>query len=143
LTVSDSLLGQVIEDDQGVLSVVTEVLSHGGTGEGSKVLQRGGVGGGSGDDDRVLESVVLLEGLDELCDGGPLLADGDVDTVELLGLVSTVVEPLLVEDGVESDGWGKKRRFEMSGSKNNLRPRRGRDNSPVFPVCLSPMISSR
>lgn len=104
LSVSDGLLGQVVEDDQGVLSVVSEVLSHGGTRERSQVLQRSGVGSGSGDDDRVLHGVVLLQGLDELGDGGPLLSDGDVDTVQLLLLVRRVVEPLLVEDGVEGDG---------------------------------------
>ena len=104
LTVGDGLLGQVVKDDQGVLAVVTEVLSHGGTREGSQVLQRSRVGSGSGDDDRVLHGVVLLQGLDELGDGGPLLSDGDVDTVQLLRLVGRVVEPLLVEDGVEGDG---------------------------------------
>jgi hypothetical protein len=51
-----------------------------------------------------LESIVLLESLDELSDSGSLLADGDVDAVELLGLVIGAVPSLLVEDGVESDG---------------------------------------
>ena len=32
------------------------------------------------------------------------MADGDVDAVKLLGLVVGVVPPLLVEDGVKSDG---------------------------------------
>jgi len=35
-----NLLGQIIVNDNGVLAVVTEVLSHGGTGEGSEVLKR-------------------------------------------------------------------------------------------------------
>lgn len=51
-----------------------------------------------------MESIVLLESLDELSDSGSLLADGDVDAVELLGLVIGAVPSLLVEDGVESDG---------------------------------------
>lgn len=63
-----------------------------------------GLGGSGGDDDGVLHGVVLLKGLDELSDGGALLTDGNVDTVELLGLVLAVVPPLLVEDGVKSDG---------------------------------------
>jgi hypothetical protein len=103
LTVGDGLLRQVIVDDEGVLSVVTEPLSDGGTGEGSEVLEGGGLGGGGGDDDGVLEGVVLLEGLDELGDSRTLLANGDVDAVKLLNLVVTVVPLLLVEDRVDGD----------------------------------------
>jgi hypothetical protein len=73
-------------------------------GEGSNVLEGSGLGSSGGDDDRVLHGVVLLEGLDELSDGGTLLANGDVDAVELLGLVVGVVPALLVEHGIESDG---------------------------------------
>jgi hypothetical protein len=117
------LLRQIIVDDDGVLAVVTEVLSHGGTSEGSKVLQRtlkncqrgitnaGGfnlrsLGGSGGNDDGVLHGVVLLKSLNELSDGGTLLTDGNVDTVKLLLLIGTgnVVPTLLVEHGVESDG---------------------------------------
>ena len=87
-----------------MLSVVAEPFTHGGTGEGSDVLERSGLGGGGGDDDGVLHGVVLLKSLDELGDGGSLLTDGDVDAVKLLGLVLAVVPPLLVEHGVESDG---------------------------------------
>jgi hypothetical protein len=82
--------------------VISQMGKH--TSEGSNVLQGGGLGGGGGDDDGVLHGVVLLEGLDELSDGGALLADGDVDTVELLGLVVGVVPALLVQHGIESDG---------------------------------------
>lgn len=74
------------------------------TGEGSQELQRSGLRGGGGNDDGVLHGVVLLEGLDKLGDGGSLLTNGDIDTVELLGLVVGVVPPLLVEDGIQSDG---------------------------------------
>lgn len=104
LSVGNGLLGQVVVDDQGVLAVVSEPFTHGATGEGSQELQGSGVGSGSGDNDRVLEGVVLLEGLDELGDGRSLLADGDVDTVQLLLLVGTVVPLLLVQDGVNGDG---------------------------------------
>lgn len=74
------------------------------TGERSEVLERSGLGGGGSDDDGVLHGVVLLEGLDELSDGGTLLADGDVDAVELLVLVGAAVPALLVENGIKSDG---------------------------------------
>jgi hypothetical protein len=66
-------------------------LSHGATGEGSKVLERSSLGGGGGNDGGVLHGVVLLKSLDELGDGGSLLTDGDVDAVKLLLLVGTLV----------------------------------------------------
>lgn len=72
-------------------------------GERSKILKRSGLRSGRSDDDAILHSVVLFEGLDELSDGGTLLADGDVDTVELLGLVARVVPSLLVQHGIQSD----------------------------------------
>jgi len=68
------------------------------------LLQRSGLRGSGGNDNRVLHGVVLLKGLDELSDGRTLLTDGNVDAVKLLGLVVGVVPPLLVEDGVKSDG---------------------------------------
>lgn len=74
------------------------------TSEGSKVLQGSSLRGSSCNHDAVLHRIVLLKRLDELSDGGTLLADGDVDTVQLLGLVRAVVPALLVQDGVKSDG---------------------------------------
>ena len=103
LTVGDGLLGQIVVDDDGVAAVVTEPLTHGATGEGGQVLQGSSLGGGGGDDDGVLHGVLLLQGLDELSDGGTLLTDGDVDTVQLLALVAGVVPTALVEHGVEGD----------------------------------------
>ena len=78
-------------------------LTHGSTSEGGDVLKGSGFGGGGSDDDGVLHGVVLLEGLDELGNGGPLLANGDVDTVEPPGLVPAVVPSLLVNNGVDRD----------------------------------------
>lgn len=71
------------------------------TSERCDVLQRSCFGSSGGNNDGVLHGVVLLESLDELSDGRTLLADSNVDTVKLLGLVVAVVPPLLVEDGVE------------------------------------------
>ena len=104
LPVGDGLLGEVVVGDHGVHAVVAEILAHGAAGERRQILHRRGVRGGGGDDDRVLERAVLLQHLDELGDGGALLADGDVDAVELDLLVAGGVERLLVEDGVEDDG---------------------------------------
>merc|ERR1719397_2396992 len=95
LPVSDGLLGQVVKDAHSVHAIVTEVLSHGHAGVRGEVLQGGGVGGGSRDDDGVLHGVGVSE---------PLLADSDVDTVELLLGVIGLVESLLVDDGVNGNG---------------------------------------
>lgn len=42
--------------------------------------------------------------LHDLGDSGSLLSDGDVDAVQLLLLVFTLVEALLVDDGVDGQG---------------------------------------
>ncbi len=57
LAVGDGLLGQVVKDDEGVLAVVAEVLAQGAAGVRGEVLERGGVGGGGRDDNRVPHSV--------------------------------------------------------------------------------------
>lgn len=103
LTVGDGLLGKVIVDDDGVAAVVTEPLTHGTTSEGSKVLQRSSLGSSSSNDNGVLHGIVLLKGLDELSNGGTLLTDSNVDTVELLALVGSVVPTLLVQHGIKGD----------------------------------------
>ena len=105
LAVGDGLLGEVVVDDQRVHAVVAEVLGHGAGGVGREVLHRRRLGGGGGDDDRVVDRAGLLELLDQLGDGRALLADGDVDAVELLALVVAggLVVDLLVQDGVERD----------------------------------------
>jgi hypothetical protein len=104
LTVGNGLLGQIIEDDNGVLAVVTEPLTHGGTSEWGDVLERSSLGSGGSNDDGVLHGVVLLKGLDQLSNGGTLLANGNVHTVQLLGLIVTIVPSLLVKHGIEGDG---------------------------------------
>jgi hypothetical protein len=104
LTVSHGLLGEIVIDDQSMLSVVTEPFSHGATSEGSKVLQRSGFRGRSSNNDGILQSIVLLESLDKLSNSRSLLADSDVDTVKLLGFIGSSVPSLLVEDGIECDG---------------------------------------
>ena len=105
LAVGDGLLGQIVVDDERVLAVVTEVLTHGGTRVGRKELKGSGLRGGGGHNNGVLEGIVLLKGADELGDSRALLADGDVDAEELLLVVSgAVVDLLLVENGVKSNG---------------------------------------
>lgn len=104
LTVGNSLLRQIVVDDQGVLAVVTEPLTDGGTGERSKVLKRRSLGSSSGDDNGVFHGVVLLKSLDELGNSRSLLTNGNVDAVQLLGLVGAVIPSLLVKHGIQSNG---------------------------------------
>jgi len=104
LSVGNGLLGQIVVHDESVSSVISEPLAHGAARVWREVLKWGGVGGGGDNNDAVLQAIGLLEDVDQLGDGGLLLADGDVDAVELLGLLALLVESPLVQDGVESDG---------------------------------------
>eukprot|EP00049_Salpingoeca_infusionum_P017066 m.351668 g.351668 ORF g.351668 m.351668 type:complete len:555 (-) comp16305_c0_seq1:37-1701(-) len=103
LTVGNGLLGQIVKDQEGVLAVVTEELTHGGTSVWGEVLKRGGIRGCGRDNDGVVEGTCGSKLLLELCNGGTLLANGDVDAVKLLALVVTVVETLLVDDSINGD----------------------------------------
>ena len=71
LTVGDGLLGEIVVEDDGVLSVVPEPLSHGGSGVRGKELKGSGVGSGSSDNDAVRHGLLLVELTDELGDGRP------------------------------------------------------------------------
>jgi len=87
LTVSDGLFGKIVEDDKGVLAIVTEEFSHGGTSVWGKELQWSGVRGGGGHNGGVLKGVGSFETLHELGDSGSFLSDGDVDAVKFLGFI--------------------------------------------------------
>jgi hypothetical protein len=142
LTVGDGLLRKIVEDDQSVLAVVTEVLSHGGTSVWGEVLKWGGIRGGGRHDNGVLEGIGVLETLDELGDSGALLADGDVDAVKLLLLISSVVEALLVDDGVDSDGslaW-KRKKSERTSDGCWRRDRKDRSKEIFADVCLNKQL---
>lgn len=105
LSVGNSLLGQIVVDDQGVLAAVSEVLTDGASGVGSQELEGGGLRSGGSNDDGVSQGATVSQDLDDVGDGRSLLADGDVDAVESVGDVSTLVEVgLLVDDGVDGDG---------------------------------------
>jgi hypothetical protein len=104
LSVSDGLLGKIVVDDEGMTAVVTEPFTHGASRERSKILQGSSLGSGSGNDDRVLEGIVVLKGLRKLSDSRSLLSNGDVDTVELLLLITTTVDALLVQNSVNGNG---------------------------------------
>ena len=111
------LLGQVVEHDQDVLALVHPVLADGRAGVRREVLEAGRVRRGGGDDRRVLQRAVLLERLAHGGDRRALLADGDVDALDLALGVAGLPVGLLVDDRVEA--------------------------TAVLPVCRSPMISWR
>ena len=103
LTVGDGLLGEIVVNDQAVHAVVSEVLANGAAGVGSQELQGSSVRRSSSNDDGVLEGLALAEESHNVGDGGPLLADGDVDAVERLGVVASLVGSLLVENSVDGN----------------------------------------
>ena len=84
-------------------AIVAEILAHGAAGKRCQILHRRGIGRGRRHHDRIVERAVLLQHLGELHDGGALLPDRDIDAVELYLLVTSGVERLLVQDGVERD----------------------------------------
>ena len=103
LAVCDGLLGKVIIDDDGMHSVVAEIFTHGATGKRRQVLHRRRIGSGRRDNDRIVERALLLEHLHELRDGRALLANRNIDAIELDLLVRLRIERFLIEDRVERD----------------------------------------
>src|SRR5256886_5244872 len=103
LAVGDSLLGQIVIDDDRVHAVVAEIFAHGAAGERRDVLHRRRIRRGGGDDDGIFQRALLFEHLDELGNGRSLLADRDIDAIQLDVLVRLRVERLLVQNGVERD----------------------------------------
>jgi len=105
LTVGNSLLGEIVVNDESVLTVVTEVLTDNSTGVWGKELEWSRLGGGGSNDGSVAKSTFFLKGLHDLGDSGALLADSDVDTVETVSLWHASGETsLLVDDGIDGDG---------------------------------------
>src|SRR5207248_806938 len=58
---------------------------------------------GGGDDNGIFQRALLFEHLDELGNGRALLADRDIDAIQLDVLVRLRVERFLVQNGVERD----------------------------------------
>ncbi len=95
LPVRVGVLGQVVVDAQRVLAVVEEVLAHGAARVGGHELDRRGLVGRRGDDDRRVQRPVLLERLGHAHDRRHALPDGHVDRDQVgLGVV---------DDGVDRD----------------------------------------
>jgi hypothetical protein len=104
LSVGDGLLGQIVIDDKGVHAVVSEELSESTSGVGGDELEGSGIGGSGGNNDGILECVLLSEGLHDVSNGGSLLSNSDIDAVKLLVLVTGVESSFLVKDSINSNG---------------------------------------
>src|SRR6516162_2866155 len=81
-------------------TVIAEIFAHAATGIGRNILQRCRLRGGGGYDDRVVESTVILQSLDDLGHGRALLTDRDIDAIELARFVGAGVHLFLIEYGV-------------------------------------------
>jgi len=79
LSVSNSLLGKIIIDDEGVLAIVSEILTDSATGVRSQILKRSSLGGSSSNNDGVLDGITVLKKLDNVSNSGSLLANSNVD----------------------------------------------------------------
>src|SRR5215469_15377811 len=84
-------------------AVIAEELAHHAAGIRGDVLERRRLRGSRGHDDRVIERAVILQRLDYLGDGRALLADSDIDTIELARFVCACVDLLLIEDGIDNE----------------------------------------
>ena len=96
LAVGPSVLGEVVVAAQRVLAAVAEKLTHCAAGVGRQVDERGRLGGAGGDDDRVAERPVLLQGGSHAGDGSLVLADRHVDADQVFAF--------LVDDRVDQQG---------------------------------------
>src|SRR5438309_8967987 len=85
-------------------AVIAEIFAHRAAGVRRKELERRRLGRSRGDHDRIFHRAIFLERADDLGDGRALLADGDIDAVELLALFAALVDVLLVDEGIERDG---------------------------------------
>src|SRR3546814_4469332 len=94
-TVGDGLLRKIVIDDDRMGAAVAEELAHGAAGVRRQELHRRRLGSRRGHHDGVFQRALVFQDLHELGDAGALLADGDVDAVELLRLVTALVDRLL------------------------------------------------
>ncbi len=96
LPVSPGLLREVVVNDEGVFTVIAEVLAHAAARVGRDELHGRRVGSACRHDDGVLHGAVLFQGSDDVGDRRHLLPDGHVDAAN--------AAVLLVDNGVDGDG---------------------------------------
>ena len=84
------------KSSENVLALSHEVFAHGAAGVGSQELHGSQLGCSCGDNGGVLHGAGLGQVFHQLCDGGALLTDGNVNTDTILAL--------LVQNGIGCDG---------------------------------------
>src|SRR5262245_42797780 len=82
-------------------AIVAEILAHSAAAEWRQILHGRRIGGGSCNDDGIVEGALLLEDLDELGDGRTLLSNRNIDAVQFDLLVGLRVERLLIKDRIK------------------------------------------
>ena len=95
LTVGNRLLGEIVIDDEDILSLVHEIFAHGRACIRRDIEHRGGLGRAGADHDGIIHRIVLAQLLHTACHRRLLLADGDIDADHVLAL--------LVDNGVDGD----------------------------------------
>merc|ERR1711907_27862 len=103
LAVGDSLLREVVVDDQCMHAIVAEVLAHDTTCVWCQILQRSSVGRSCSNDGGKWEAALSLKGGHEGGNGGALLADSDINTIQLVGFGTGIVNRLLIKDGIKGN----------------------------------------
>ena len=101
LTVGYGLLGEIIVYDESMIAAVPEIFADGCACKRCIVEQRGWIGSGSRDDDGILHGTVLSKRVDDASNGGGLLTDSYIDTIDRVALVKIF---LLIDDGIDGDG---------------------------------------
>ena len=96
LAVGHRVLGQIVVNYERVLAVIAEVLADRTPGIRGDELQGGGVRSTGDHDGRVFQRAGPGQPLNHLGNGGPLLTDGDIDTLH--------VAALLVDDRIDDNG---------------------------------------
>ena len=83
--------------------MVAIILADRATAVGREELQRSRVGGGRGNDRRVVHRAILLEGAHQLRHGRAFLSDHHIDAIELLRFVVALVGNPLVDDRIDGE----------------------------------------
>jgi len=103
LAISDGLLGEIVVNNKRVFSIITEVLTNSAPGVWSQELQRSSLRSSSGNDDGILEAITVVQQSHDVGDSRTLLADSDVNAVKRLGVITKLVDLLLVNDSVDGN----------------------------------------
>ena len=86
------MLGQIVINNESVLTAVAEIFAHGATGVGSNKLQRCGIGRRGSHHDGVFHGAMLFQLTHHVGNGRGLLTNSHVDTGHIL--------TFLINDGI-------------------------------------------